>query len=69
MVSRATAEREREREVKKLLSVARESAGLKFSAGANARRAPSTHVSLFLILETCILMARLAFHCKGRHAL
>jgi hypothetical protein len=24
------------------------------------------HVSLFLVLETHVLVARLAFHCKGR---
>jgi hypothetical protein len=31
------------------------------------RRAPGTRVSLFLVLETRVLMARLAFHCKRRH--
>jgi hypothetical protein len=46
MVSRATTEREREREVKKLLNVARESAGLKFSAGLMLD-APLVRVSPF----------------------
>jgi hypothetical protein len=31
------------------------------------RRAPSTHVPLFLILETHVLVAHITFHYKGRH--
>jgi hypothetical protein len=57
----------REHEVKNLLSVARESTCLKFSAGD-------------LMLDACLPFpsirdvhtngaARLAFHCKGRHTL
>jgi hypothetical protein len=61
--------RDPEREVENLLSVMRESAGLKFYCrGHNARCAPSTRVSLFLVLETRVLVAHLTFHCKGRHA-
>jgi hypothetical protein len=29
------------------------------------RHAPSTRVSLFLVVDTRVLVARLSFHCKG----
>jgi hypothetical protein len=32
------------------------------------RRAPSTRVSLFQVLETRVLVTRLVFQCKGRRA-
>jgi hypothetical protein len=34
----------------------------------NASRAPSTHISLFLVLETRVVGARPAFCSKGRRA-
>jgi hypothetical protein len=35
--------------------------------GHNARHAPTMRVSLFLVLETRVQLARLIFYCKERH--
>jgi hypothetical protein len=36
--------------------------------GHNARRTPTMHISLFLVLETRVLVVHLTFYCKGRRA-
>jgi hypothetical protein len=69
-VSRAIVERERERarDQKFAKCGERERGPEILVRGHNARHAPTTRVSLFLVLETCVLAVHLAFYCKGRRA-
>jgi hypothetical protein len=68
-VSKKTAQRERARGQKYAKCGEKEHVPEILVRGPNVRCAPSAFISLFLVLETCVLVARLAFHCKGRHAL
>jgi hypothetical protein len=66
-VSRVTAERERARGRKYDKCGERECGPKILVRGPNARRTPSMRISLILVLATRVLVACLAFHCKGRH--
>jgi hypothetical protein len=67
-VSRATAERESARGQNFAKCGEREHMPKILVWGHNARRIPTTRVSLFLVLEMRLLVARLSFYCKGRRA-
>jgi hypothetical protein len=68
VVSRVTVERERARGQKFATCGDREHEPEILVWAPNARRSPSTRVSLFLVLETRVLVAHLTFHYKGRQA-
>jgi hypothetical protein len=68
VISRVTAERERAWGQKFTKCGERERRPEILVWGHYARRTPTTHVSLFLVLEMRILVTHLVFYFKGRRA-